>query len=119
MDFDIGNPPFEAGEALLDLLLEAGVAVVVAGNLVVGVDLDKQGALSMNWLSRQCDGSAGVPRFIAAGLHNRRRSPYVLRDEERGRGSKVYKGDTMIRRGRVLRHLCTASAGLRQPLRLR
>jgi hypothetical protein len=45
--FDVGDPPFEAGKALLDLLLEPRVAVIVARHLVVGMNLDKQDTLSV------------------------------------------------------------------------
>ena len=41
MDFDVRNPILEPGEALAYLLFEAGVAVIVAGNLIVGTNLDE------------------------------------------------------------------------------
>src|SRR4051794_1226932 len=39
---DVGDSALEAGEPLPDLLLEARVAFIVAGDLVVGMDLDEQ-----------------------------------------------------------------------------
>src|SRR3954466_11710311 len=41
MDLDVGDPILEAGEALADLLFEAGVAIIVARDLVVGAYLDE------------------------------------------------------------------------------
>src|SRR5205085_566443 len=52
VDLDVGDPPLEAGEALADLVFEAAVAFIVAVDLVVGVNLDKQFALSIAGLWR-------------------------------------------------------------------
>jgi hypothetical protein len=45
MDLDVGDAVLEPGETLADLLLEPAVPVVVAVDLIVGMDLDVQGTL--------------------------------------------------------------------------
>src|SRR5688500_1712183 len=63
MDLDVGDPSFEPGEALADLLLEPAVALAVAVNLVVGVDLNEQDTLHC-WHGVECPGEEGVPDKI-------------------------------------------------------
>ena len=43
VNFHVGDPALEAGQPLPNLLLELGIAVGVAGELIVGVDLNEQG----------------------------------------------------------------------------
>jgi hypothetical protein len=71
MDFDVRDPAFEAGEALPDLLFDAVVALCVACDLIVGMDLDEQGFSPRGTLwSYQCRGTGAVPlawKLVADG----------------------------------------------------